>query len=61
MYYAGIVNCTLLETLEYGLIIKDIIKNKLEENYYDDKFIMVLSCDERDKINTIIRFYKYRE
>jgi hypothetical protein len=61
MYYLGIKDCTLYQTLEYGLIIKEIIKNKLEEKFPNNKFIMVFSCDETDKINTILRFYKYRE
>ena len=61
MYYIGIKYCTLFQTLEYGLIIKNILKNNLEENFPNDKFIMVLSCDETDKINTILRFHKYRE
>jgi len=61
MYYIGIKECIFFQTLEYGLIIKDIIKNKLEEIFPNDKFIIVLSCDETDKRNTILRFYKYRE
>jgi len=61
MYYIGIKDCTLFQTLKYGLIIKDILKNKLEKYFPNDEFKIVLSCDETNKINTILRFYKYRE
>jgi hypothetical protein len=63
IHIIDIINCNLkiIETLKYGIKIKDLLKNKLKENFFDDEFVIILTCDGKKKINTILRFYKYRE
>lgn len=52
---------TLKQTLKFGLILKDIWKTKLEQRFPNQKFVLVLTYDGKDKNNTILRFHKFRK
>ena len=56
-----IIDCSLMQSLKFGIIIKDILKNKLKSYFPNEKFVIVLTCDGKDKLNTIIRFHKFRK
>ena len=56
-----ILNCKLMDTIKYGLLLKDLLKNKLINQFNDENIVIVLTCDGKLKLNTILRFYKYRE
>lgn len=60
-HVVDIVDCSLMQSLKFGLIIKDIIKTKLKHDFPKEKFIVVLACDGKNKLNTIIRFHKLRK
>ena len=60
VHISDIINCKLIETLKYGILIKELLKNKLIKKF-NNKFIIILTCDGKRKINTILRFYKYRK
>ena len=49
-----------MQSLKYGMVFKDMIKNKLKSEFPNNNFIVVLACDGKDKSNTIIRFHKFR-
>ena len=61
LHITDIIDCSLMQTLKYGIIIKDILKNKLKIDFPEEKFIIVLACDGKEKKNTCIRFHKYRK
>ena len=56
-----IIDCSVMQTLKFGIILKEILKDKLKREFPKNQFIIVLCCDGKDKINTIIRFHKYRK
>ena len=61
IHVIDIIDCSVRQSLKFGLVIKDILKNKLKTNFPEENFIIVLTCDGKDKNNTIIRFHKYRK
>jgi ABC-type cobalamin/Fe3+-siderophores transport system ATPase subunit len=50
-----------MQSLKFGIIIKDILKNKLKSCFPKERFVIILTCDGKDKLNTIIRFHKFRK
>jgi hypothetical protein len=61
IHIVDIVDCSLMQSLKFGIIIKDIIKNKLKSDFPRESFVIVLICDGKNKMNTIIRWHKLRK
>jgi hypothetical protein len=59
-HLVDIFDCSLMQSLKYGMVFKNIIKNKLKSEFPNENFIIILECDGKNKVNTIIRFHKFR-
>jgi hypothetical protein len=60
IHIIDLIDCNVMESLQYGIILMNLIKIILKRNFPDMEFINVLSCDGKDEINTIFRLHKYR-
>jgi hypothetical protein len=60
IHITDVIDCSIMQTLKFGIILKDILKIKLKQDFPKEHFIIILSCDGKDKFNTTLRFHKYR-
>lgn len=60
-HIADIFNCSVKQSLKFGLIIKDMWKKRLEMLFPNYDFKIILWYDGKDKYNTILRFYRIRK
>jgi hypothetical protein len=61
IHITDVIDCSLMQSLKFGIIIKDLLKNKLKSDFPNENFIIVLTCGGKDKENAIIRFHKFRK
>lgn len=61
IHIINIISCSIKQTLKFGLVIKEIWKNRSETLFPDYSFKFILFYDAKEKYNTILRFYRVRE
>jgi hypothetical protein len=60
IHIIDLIDCDVIESLQYGIILMNLIINKLKRKFPGIEFVNVLSCDGKNKLNTIYRLHKYR-
>lgn len=61
VHVVDIFDCSIKQSLKFGLILKEIWKKRIEMLFSKYCFKIVLWYDGRDKLNTILRFHRIRE